>query len=107
MLIDYRALRDQIPMERVLDLIGYQPTSRRGGQLRGACPFHSPEPPDPRSFSVDLIRGLFRCFKCGAQGNQLDLWVRHRRMPLYKAAIDLCHHTGVRIPVINSDSAAR
>jgi len=32
-LIDYRALRDQIPMERVLDLIGYQPTSRRGGLI--------------------------------------------------------------------------
>ena len=43
MLIDYRALRHQIPMERVLDLIDYHPTSRRGRQLRGACPFHPPE----------------------------------------------------------------
>jgi DNA primase len=107
MLIDYRALRNQIPMERVLDLIDYHPTSRRGEQLRGACPLHAPETPNPRCFSVDLTRGLFRCFECGAQGNQLDLWVRLRRLPLHKAACDLCHHAGVRIPVINSDSAAR
>jgi DNA primase len=107
MLIDYRALRHQVPMERVLDLIDYHPTSRRRRQLRGACPFHTSEPPNPRSFSVDLTRGLFRCFECGAQGNQLDLWVRLRRLPLHKAALDLCHHAGVRVPAINSDSAAR
>jgi len=107
MLIDYRAVRSQIPMERVLDLIGYHPTSRRGHQLRGACPFHAPERPHPRCFSVDLTRGLFRCFDCGAQGNQLDLWARLRRLPLYKAARDLCHHAGVCIPVIDPDSAAR
>jgi DNA primase len=107
MLIDYRALRTQIPMERVLELIGYHPTSRRGSQLRGACPFHAPEHPFPRYFSVELTKGLFRCFDCGAQGNQLDLWARLRRLPLHEAAVRLCQHAGVRIPVIEPDSAAR
>jgi DNA primase len=107
MLIDYRALRSQVPMERVLDLIGYHPTSRRAHQLRGACPFHASELPHPRCFSVNLTRGLFRCFDCGAQGNQLDLWARQCRLPLYKAALDHCRHAGVRIPVIDPDSAAR
>jgi DNA primase len=107
MLIDYRALRNQIPMERVLDLIGYHPTSCRGRQLRGPCPIHAPQRSSPRCFSVELTRGLFRCFDCGAQGNQLDLWARLQRLPLHKAAADLCHHAGVRVPEINSDSAAR
>lgn len=107
MWIDYRALRQQIPMERVLELIGYHPTSHRGRQLRGPCPLHAPKHPHPRSFSVDLTRGLFRCFECGAQGNSLDLWVGFRRLPLRKAALDLCHHAGVRVPEVNSDSAAR
>lgn len=107
MLIDYRALRNQIPMARVLDLIGYHPTSQRGHQLRGACPFHAPEHPIPRCFSVELTRGLFRCFDCGVQGNQLDLWARLRRLPLHKAAQDLCQHASVCIPVIDPDSAAR
>ena len=68
MWIDYRAVRSQISMERVLELIDYHPTSHRGHQLRGACPFHSPERPHPRCFSVELKKGLFRCFTCGAQG---------------------------------------
>jgi DNA primase len=106
MLIDYRALRQQVPMEHVLDLIDYHPTSRRGHQLRGACPFHDPAHPKPRCFSVELKRGLFRCFECGAQGNQLDLWARLRRLPLHAAAQDLCEHAGVRIPKIGSDSEA-
>ena len=107
MLIDYRALRNEIPMARVLELIGYHPTSRRGHQLRGACPFHHSERSNPRCFSVEQTRGLFRCFECGAQGNQLDLWARLRCLPLYDAAIDLCHHAGVCIPRINCNSAAR
>ena len=107
MWIDYRAVRSQIPMERVLELIDYRPTSRRGHQLRGACPFHTSKLPDPRCFSVELKKGVFRCFACGAQGNQLDLWARLRCLPLHQAAIDLCHHAAVRIPTINSDSAAR
>jgi len=57
MWIDYRAVRSQIPMERVLELLDYHPTSRRGHQLRGACPFHSPERPNPRCFSVELKKG--------------------------------------------------
>ena len=61
-------------MERVLELIDYRPTSRRGHQLRGACPFHPPDRPRSRCFSVELKRGIFRCFTCGAQGNQLDQW---------------------------------
>jgi DNA primase len=107
MWIDYRAVRSQIPMERVLELIGYRPASRRGHQLRGACPFHLPDHPNPRCFSVELKKGLFRCFTCGAQGTQLDLWARLQRLPLHKAAADLCHHAGVCIPIITSDSATR
>jgi DNA primase len=107
MWIDYRALRRQISMDRVLALISYHPTSRRGHKLRGACPFHTSEHAIPRCFSVDLTRGIFRCFDCGAKGNQLDFWARLRRLTLHKAAVDLCQHAGVRVPVIDSDSAAR
>jgi DNA primase len=107
MWIDYRALRSQVPMGRVLDLISYHPTSRRGHQLRGACPLHAPERPMPRCFSADLRKGLFRCFACGAQGNQLDLWSRLRDLPLHRAALDLCQQAGVRVPTIDPDSKAR
>ena len=92
-------------MARVLDLIGCHPTSRRGHQLRGTCPFHASEHPNPRSFSVELTRGLFQLLRMRSQGNQLDLWARLHSLPLHKAALDLCWHAGVCVPVIDPDSA--
>jgi DNA primase len=106
-LIDYRALRRQIPMERVLQLIGYRATSRRGSQLRGPCPFQVPAQPDSRDFSVNLSKGVFRCFCCGACGNQLDLWAHLYHQSLYPAAQDLCQRAGISIPTLEPDSAAR
>jgi DNA primase len=76
-------------MERVLELIEYHPTSRRGPQLRGPCPFHASKTCSPRCFSIHLTKGLFRCFHCGARGNQLDLWSQLHRMSIHDAAIDL------------------
>ena len=83
-------------MERTLALLGFRAFSRRGEQLRGACPIHDPlRTGDRRCFSVHLGRGVFRCFGCGARGNQLDLWRLAHRLPLYDACLDLCraaHH---------------
>jgi hypothetical protein len=111
MWIDYRALHNQVPMDRVLDLIGYHLTSRRGHRLRGACPFHAPfhapERPLPRCSSVELTNGLTRCCDCSDQGNQRDLWASLRSLPLHKATLDPCEYADVRIPAINSQFAAR
>lgn len=105
--IDYRALRRQMPMERVLELLDYQATSRRGPQLRGACPFHTSTISPARCFSVHLTKGLFHCFHCGAHGNQLDLWAQLRQLPINAAALDLCHRADIDIPLLDRDSAAR
>jgi len=107
MFIDYQALRRQIPIERVLALMAYSATSHRGQQLRGTCPFHAAEESHPRCFAVHLSKGVFRCFHCGVHGNQLDLWARWRGLSLYGAAINLCRHAGVDIPLRDRNSAAR
>ena len=107
MLIDYRAVRRQVPMERVLQLIDYRAASCRGTRLRGACPFHPTQLSPDRCFSVEVAKGLFRCFHCGAQGNQLDLWAQLHRLTLHNAARNLCQRAGVGIPLINSRSAAQ
>jgi DNA primase len=41
-----------------------------------------------RSFSVNLQKGVFRCFcpECGAHGNVLDLWAAVHGLPLAEAA---------------------
>lgn len=90
--LDYRELRRRFPMRRVLALLGYQPTARRGDQWRGPCPFctEANAAPRPRHFAVHLARSAFRCFRCQARGNALDLWCLHTCLPLHAAALDLC-----------------
>jgi DNA primase len=91
--IDYRELRRQITMRKVLDLIGFQPTCRRGPQLRGPCPIPGCRSASDRPFSVHLARQVYQCFACGSHGNALDLWAAVRGLSTYEAALDLCHVT--------------
>jgi hypothetical protein len=63
-----------VSMTDVLGLLGFVALSRRGEQVRGECPLHrSSKPGKHRSFSANLGRHTFQCFKCGVSGNQLDL----------------------------------
>jgi DNA primase len=105
--IDFRLLRRQVGMDAVLDLLGFVPAQRRGRQVRGACPLHGRHAPPttttmsrrcPRSFSAHLEKNVYRCFHCGASGNQLDLWAAATGQPLYQAAIALCAKLNRPIP---------
>ncbi len=96
--IDYHELRQQITMCEVLDLLGFQPTSRRGPQLRGPCPISGCRSTSDRSFSVHLARQIYQCFACRSHGNALDLWAASRGLDIYQAAMDLCHVTKRGIP---------
>jgi DNA primase len=96
--IDFGALRFEVGMATVLDLLGFVPWQRRGDQLRGPCPVHRSHSPKSRSFSVNLARNACRCFHCGLSGNQLDLWAVATRQPLYQAAIDLCEKLHRPVP---------
>jgi DNA primase len=99
--IDFRAVRSQVAMEAVLDLLGFVPSRRRGGQVRGPCPLHRPPRPASRSFSAHLTSNIYQCFHCGSAGNQLDLWAAATGQPLYQAANELCeklHRPLPRLP---------
>jgi DNA primase len=106
--IDYRQLRADITMAEVLELLGFVVVERRGHQVRGQCPFHEPcARGKRRSFSVNLRRHLFQCFKCQAAGNQLDLWARATKKPIHEAALDLCARLHKEVPHLNKATARR
>lgn len=92
--IDYRAARASIRLAEVLELIGYQPRSRLGVQLRGACPLHGSSSPTSRVFAAHLGKNVYHCFGCGASGNALDLWTALTRQRVYDAVLDLCQRLG-------------
>jgi DNA primase len=96
--VDYAAVRSAVSMQQVLDLLGYVPALWQGDQVRGPCPIHHSKSAESRSFSADLERNAFRCFSCGAQGNQLDLWCQTQSLPLFEAALDLCRRLEVPVP---------
>jgi hypothetical protein len=96
--LDYAAIREQIPIRRVLELLDWQPVLRRGPQWRGPCPLScclSFRSQATRCFSVHLSRDLFRCFHCNGYGNQLDLWAAATEQPLHPATLDLCNRLGI------------
>jgi hypothetical protein len=97
-LLDYAAIRRQIPLTRVLGLIGWEPISRRGPQWRGFCPLGCSSSRDPRQdpcFSVHVERHLFQCFHCRRAGDQLNLWAAFLGQPLYPAILQLCHQLAI------------
>ena len=99
--IDFQAVRSQTSMQQVLELLDFDPVETRGDQLRGACPIHGSTSPRSRSFSANLAKNTYRCFKCQSQGNHLDLWAAATHQKLYDAATDLCMRVHIEPPSIS------
>jgi DNA primase len=96
--IDYRRARAELRLGEVLALIGYQPRTRHGLQWRGPCPVHGSRSATSRCFAAHLGKNLFHCFRCGAGGNALDLWVARSHLPLHAAVLDLCQRLHQPVP---------
>ena len=99
--IDFHVLRQEITMQQVLDLVGFEPTTRTGAQWHGPCPVHGSTSTRSRSFSVNLELGRYHCHKCGSQGNSLELWAAVQKTSLYVASQELCRALGRDVPWIH------
>jgi DNA primase len=102
--LDYLAIRQQISMRQVLDLLAYEPTDRRGHQWRGRCLLtpHAGHPAAARCCCIHVERHLFYCFACRRGGNHLDLWAAIHHLTLRAATLDLCQRLGIEpIPLRN------
>ena len=97
-LIDLRAVRAEVSLAAVLRLLDWRARERRGEQVRGPCPLHGSTSPGSRSFSAHLGRNVWRCFRCEAGGNALDLWVAVTGQELYPAVIELYGRLGWAVP---------
>ena len=99
--IDYSQLRAEVTIGQVLELLRFEPRSKTSDQLRGPCPIHGSSSPTSRIFSVSLSRNMFKCFKCDAHGNQLDLWCQVHKLSLYVGVLDLCQKLGIDPPTLS------
>lgn len=105
--IDYRAARADVRLAEVLDLLDFVPCRRHGLQLRGPCPVHRSRTATSRSFAAHLGQNVWHCFRCGAGGNALDLWVAVTRQRLHAAALDLYRRLGRDVPWLAAPAARR
>jgi DNA primase len=96
--IDYREARSRVRLAEVLGLLGFAGNAQRGERVRGPCPVHRSRTPTSRSFAADHGKQLWHCFRCGAGGNALDLWVAVTRQPLHAAVLDLYKRLGRDVP---------
>jgi DNA primase len=101
-LIDLRQARSEIHLSAVLALLGFEPRTRCGDQVRGACPVHGSQSPTSRSFAAHLGKNVWHCFRCGASGNALDLWARATGQPLYAAVLELYRRLARPVPWLQS-----
>jgi DNA primase len=98
--VNFTLVRQAVSMAEVLGRLGFQPSHVRGAAQRGPCPVHQSTHPESRSFSVHLDRGRYQCFRCGSQGNALELWAAVHRIGVYQAAIEVCQALGLEVPWI-------
>jgi DNA primase len=98
--VDFESVRREITMEQVLDLLGFEPVQRSGVQWYGCCPLHESRSVRRRSFSVNVAIGRYCCHVCHSRGNALELWAAATKLPLHRAALDLCHRLGRDVPWI-------
>jgi CHC2 zinc finger len=98
--IHFAAVRAMIPLADVLKLVGFVPCETSGDQVRGPCPIHHSTAPTSRSFSANLKRHIYKCFKCGSCGNQLDLYASTTGLSLFEATVALCEQLHHEVPWI-------
>ncbi len=104
--IHFAEVRARITLADVLDLLGFVPCESSGDQVRGPCPVHHSISPSSRSFSANLKLHIYRCFKCGASGNQLDLYAAVTGLGLFEATLALCEQLHREIPwMLNGTSS--
>jgi DNA primase len=96
--IRFAEVRARVTMSEVLGLVGFIPCETSGDQVRGPCPVHRSATPSGRSFSANLRLHIYRCFKCGAAGNQLDLYASVTGLSLFAATVELCERLHREVP---------
>ena len=91
-------LRFRNDIESVIS--SYVQLKRRGRNAVGLCPFHAEKTP---SFTVDVDKGLFYCFGCGAGGNVITFIQKIENLDFVEAVRFLANRAGMQMPEDQGD----
>jgi DNA primase len=99
--VRFQEIRSLVSMAQVLDLLGFVAQESSRDEVRGLCPVHGSTSLKSRSFSANLKKRVYRCFRCGSSGNHLDLYAAATHQGLHAAAVELCQRVGCAVPWID------
>jgi CHC2 zinc finger len=87
--VDFKAVKEAVTMEMVLDHYRITGLKKVRDELRGKCPIHHGA--DNKHFTVNLSKNVFKCFfkNCGAHGNVLDFVAAKEGCSVRDAALKL------------------
>lgn len=90
--VDFKTLKDTIPIADVLAWLGIELKPSANGQLRGPCPIHRGS--NPREFVVTPSKGLYFCFAGCGGGDIIKLVANYRKIGTREAAEEIAGHFG-------------
>lgn len=80
----------------ILEICGEAVRLKRTGRTwRGPCPLHGGEGPN---FSVDPVRGIFKCFVCGEGGDVFAFVMKHTGLDFPSAIRHVAEKVGIEVP---------
>ena len=84
--VDFKAVKEAITMEQVLDHYGLLAQFKRSGdRLSGPCPIHKGS--NPTQFSVSISKNVWHCFsECKQGGNVLEFIAKMEDVSIHAAA---------------------
>lgn len=73
----------------------YAPLKKKGANWMGCCPFHQEKTP---SFSVNPVKGFYKCFGCGKGGNAFTFLMELEGLNFPEAIQRVAEMNGVPLP---------
>lgn len=74
---------------------------KKGANYWGCCPFHNEKTP---SFSVNVQKGIFKCFGCGEGGDAISFLMKINNQSFSDVIRDLAEQFGIELPNNKGDS---
>lgn len=72
---------------------------KKGANYEACCPFHEEKTP---SFSVSTTKGIYKCFGCGAAGNNgISFLIDHYKMSYPEAITYLAEKNGITVEYVD------
>jgi DNA primase len=79
----------------------YVSLEKVGSNYRGLCPFHEEKTP---SFYVNVDKGFFHCFGCGASGDVIEFVKRIENLSFVEAVQRVAELCGIDPPLMSKDT---